>query len=760
MANTATAGTRAAQALAQFNAQNNPNGLFLRYARGRVRRVWGRLTAAMLGAATFGLLKDPQIGLLVATLLMAGEAVDCVVLRRICDRWSFTNPAPASARRWAFMASIFQALTVAVSAVLVWTLGGGGHAQFFATAFLAGVAMDAGTSLRFYRPAALARLVIFGLAFAGLDIHEMTHHSLREAITGRHGLDMVASLMLAFVVFMVIRYISRTHDRRMEDARTILQEQQRLLEAQQALEAKEFEARRLALVARHANDSVVIYNKDGTIQWVNETFLRMTGFEPRNLIGHRMEDVIPAQNHDEGYADELIKARNTFKECRAEIKVKTAAGATVWLDINLTPILDEDGMPLMMIAVERDITEAKARQTELARARRQAEAAAKAKSRFLATMSHELRTPMNGVIGTAELLADTKLTTEQQVFTDTIIESGQALLTIINDILDLSRMQSGATVLARKPFDIGRCVERAAGLLRPTAQAKDITLTFQSGEADRPNVVGDEGRLRQIVLNLIGNAIKFTKRGGVTVDLRLKDENGRSHVEIAVTDTGIGIPADRIDAIFDSFTQAEDNIARRFGGTGLGLTISRRLAREMGGDIHVSSTQGAGSTFTLAVSLDHEEAPATVDRSAVTLQYDGRGQSVLLVEDNRTNAFIVEKMLAPTGVDLRIARNGVEALDLFREEMPDIVFMDLQMPDMDGFETIRALREGGDDGAVGCPVIALTANAFAETRAACRKAGFDGFVSKPIDKATLLAELIRHLPESGNAEQPVRSVAL
>lgn len=753
-------GARAAEALARFNQENNANGLFLRQGRGRLRRAGPRLLFALIGSVVFGILHDPDVGFLAAMVYLVGEVVEGAVLAGILARWSFARPVPQPVRCAACLAGALQALSTLGGIAILWLSGVGGDTRFLCIALLVGASMDAGATIRYSPRTARIRLAIYVVGSVGLTAHGLWGSNPAEAMAGRQGFDLVATLMLAVATALYIRFVARTHDRRMRDARTILEEQSRLVEAQCALEAKEREARRLALVARHASDGVIIYREDCTIDWVNETVTRMTGYASEELVGRRIEEALPASDLDPEGVAALVAARRDRRAYRGELMVRRKSGEILWIEANLTPIPASGGLPPMMIAVERDITEAKAREAELARARTDAEAAAKAKARFLATISHELRTPMNGVIGTAELLGETCLDADQRLYVDTIVQSGHALLTIINDVLDLSRIEAGRPVLVRAPVDLADCVRRAVDLLGPTARAKGIALDFEGPAATLPALVGDGGRIRQVVLNLVGNAIKFTDRGGVRVTLSARASEGGYVVALSVADTGIGIPPDRIGAIFDSFTQADDDISRRFGGTGLGLTISRRLAEEMGGAITVTSRPGEGSVFTMALSLppaqDGEAAPepaaspapeVALPEPSASAPTARRRPRVLLAEDNRTNALIAQRMLAAEGLDILHAVDGRAATEIFARRPPDLVLMDLSMPVMNGFDALRAMRAiEADQGLRPIPIVALTASALDGDRAACLEAGFDGFLCKPVPKRELVAEVTRWRP--------------
>ncbi len=382
-----------------------------------------------------------------------------------------------------------------------------------------------------------------------------------------------------------------------------------------------------------------------------------------------------------------------------------------------------------------------------------AEEASRAKSAFLAMMSHEIRTPMNAVLGLTSTLLSETLTPDQRQVVRAIHGSGDSLLRILNDILDFSRLDAGRMTFELIPFSPSTLTQETLSVHGPMAVEKGLRLKARQ-EADLPaRLVGDAGRIGQVLHNLVSNALKFTKTGGVTVNARCVTRHQKqATIEWSVSDTGIGIAPEKLSSLFDAFVQADNSITRRFGGSGLGLAISKQLIEQMGGTIWAESTPGKGSTFHVRLTLDlaaQQETPAEPPGSdaefALRLERLGRPLKLLLAEDNAVNKFVFSRLLKGTPIEIDIADNGLEAVRSANESRYDLICMDMSMPEMDGLEATREIRRGGGPNA-GIPIIAMTANAFPEDVAACRGAGMTDFVSKPVNRHTLIGAILRALP--------------
>ncbi len=386
-------------------------------------------------------------------------------------------------------------------------------------------------------------------------------------------------------------------------------------------------------------------------------------------------------------------------------------------------------------------------------ARQKSDEILKAKSEFLAVISHEIRTPINGILGMAQLLMDSELTNQQREHLDTLLFSGNSLLYIVNDILDFSKIEAGKLVLDPVAFDLKNTIQEACRILRVTAQEKGLSLDFEYTAECPQWLIGDAGRIRQVLLNLLSNSVKFTKQGYVWLQITgVKKPENKALIHIIVEDSGIGIAQEAQSTLFDAFTQADASMSRRFGGTGLGLAICRKLITQMGGNIKLESTPGQGTRFFVDLLLPLAEIPSQIDQhkappplltnnsvspTPITNKIATQQSNihVLLVEDNIINQTVMTAMLKKLGLKPIVASNGIEALKCLEKHQFDLILMDCQMPEMDGFEATRIIRTREKN--YRTPIIAVTANIHTEDRNRCSDSGMDDFISKPLSLETL-----------------------
>ncbi len=522
----------------------------------------------------------------------------------------------------------------------------------------------------------------------------------------------------------------------------------------------------LETVIQSANDGIII-TKAGLdepspeIIYVNEAFTHISGYSSDEVIG-KSPRFLQNEFTKRETLDALRLALKEGKPFKDELLNVSKTGKNYWLDISIVPIRNAEGIVTHFAAIERDISAKKEEEIkekniwlQLKRANMKAEAAArdlqdsldkaeaanKAKGDFLANMSHELRTPMNGVLGMAHLLEDTKLDDEQKELVSTINSSGENLLMLLNDILDFSKIEAGALVLENIVFGFSDALHKTGNLMRPQADKKGIELLV-SVDSDVPtHIWGDSGRVRQIIINLVGNAIKFTERGHVRIKASLQENNNGNNLYVAVEDTGMGIPAHKLDEIFEKFTQADASVTRKYGGTGLGLAITKQLVQLMGGSIGVESAEGKGSTFWFAIPCkpaEKQDIKNISDEKEIYCQaVENRktiGEAkVLLVDDYHVNRVFAEKLLRKFGLrNIDIAEDGVQAIEKYRTSIYDMIFMDCQMPELDGYQTTEKLRMLENGTSLYTPIVAMTANAMVGDREKCLKSGMDDYLSKPL----------------------------
>ena len=496
-------------------------------------------------------------------------------------------------------------------------------------------------------------------------------------------------------------------------------------------------------VVEGASDAIITIDVDGRIRQWNSGAEAMLGITAEQAIGDRITRILPPEHaaaHD-GYIRRYLEgAPPRIIGFPREVSAVRADGSRVpvSLAVNEARVGDER----LFVGILRDITDELAARRELEQAKATADAAAAAKATFLANMSHEIRTPLTAILGYAEELEREHATAaERAESTQVIRRNGEHLLTIVNDILDLSKIEAGRMTIERVPTRIDAIATEVIALMQPRARQKGLTLDLVLVSSMPEAVDTDPTRVRQILLNLIGNAIKFTATGGVIVTIEALFAAGT--LTISVLDTGIGIPADKLPRLFGSYVQADDSTARRYGGTGLGLHISKHLAQLLGGDLVAESLDGAGSRFTLTLACAGMQRAATGDRAAaVQLQprrvpvpkLSGR---VLLADDGPDNQRLLGRILGDTGLEVTVVGDGLQAVTAASRQRFDLVLMDMQMPVMDGLTATRTLRAAG----VTTPIVALTANAMAEDRDRAQQAGCSHFATKPIDRRALYATL-------------------
>ncbi|MFZ5441427.1 MAG: ATP-binding protein [Myxococcota bacterium] len=470
--------------------------------------------------------------------------------------------------------------------------------------------------------------------------------------------------------------------------------------------------------------------------WASDAANDVLGFTPESL----QEDASPVVRaiHPED-RPRVLREATTFalERWQSEFRFVKPDGALRWLLCTATPEKQPDGSVLWHTYLS-DVTERKAFEEELVRAREAAVSANRVKSEFLANMSHEIRTPLNGILGMTQLLLDARPPPDTAAMLEAVRSSGDTLLALINDILDLSKVEAGRMELESVPFSLRDVVERVVQTVRLRAAEKHLPVVLAWNDGVPATVQGDPTRVFQVLLNLAGNAVKFTESGEVRLTV---SPAGRGRVRVAVSDTGIGIAPEGLARLFEPFVQVDGSITRRYGGTGLGLVISRRLAEQMGGKLSVQSLPGSGSTFTVELPLAETAAPpeALPAPEPGADEQTGASLRVLVAEDNPVNALVARTLLVREGHEVTVVTTGSQAVQHTLEQRFDLVLMDVQMPDLDGLEATRRIRAAEQGRRT--PIWALTANAMKGDLEQCHEAGMDDFVSKPVELRVLREKL-------------------
>lgn len=481
---------------------------------------------------------------------------------------------------------------------------------------------------------------------------------------------------------------------------------------------------------------------DGIIIYGNKNYSDLLGFDLDELVGRNAGDVW-AYPEEREYFVALFKKQGYIS--REVVRGRHKDGRILWLSVSWKSFIYQ-GEPSHLFWAY-DITSQKETEAALSAAKEEAEQATRAKSDFLASMSHEIRTPLNGVLGLAEILKSSPLQADQNEKVETILETGQSLLSIINDVLDMSKIESGNVELEAHIFDLDDLLKSCIPASKNLANKKNLHFKFTNNLTDNFVVKGDATRLRQILWNLLSNALKFTEQGLVSLSIDqlpfnalpqgLNPASKDTHIRFEITDTGVGIPRDQIDDIFNSFSQADTSINRKFGGTGLGLSIVKRLVDLMNGTIKVRSESGSGSTFTIVLPLQLAEKTMIPLQTPATPVDPTKSYKICVVEDNNVNALIAQTFLQNAGHEVRLFENGLLAVEAAGDHWAELYLMDIHMPIMNGMEATEAIRKMG----ITIPIIGLTAEAFTDSHKLFKAAGMNEILTKPY-KATQLVQII------------------
>ncbi|MBK9575462.1 MAG: response regulator [Fibrobacteres bacterium] len=630
---------------------------------------------------------------------------------------------------------------------------------------------------------------VSGILLIQLDASSVLDASWKSSIWMATGSALLLLLVLVGVYFLLSAHVlqplsrlvglirgERTDDSSVEPSSELRSLETAWRESKASSEAalRDLENQKSAL-DHHAIVSVT--DTQGNILYVNDKFCAISGYTREELLG-KSHNIVNSGTHTKSFFAEFWKTIQSGRVWTGQLCNRAKDGALYWVWATVVPLLDLEGKPEKFIAIRTDITDQIAKEERLQELNRslesqkklalelasKAEAASIAKGEFLANMSHEIRTPMNGVIGMTNLLLREDLTPRQIDRAKIVLESAQTLLALINDILDFSKIEAGKLELVEEDFQLTELIQALDEFFSTKMEEKKITFRHQVDDEVPHSLRADRGRLRQILLNLLGNALKFTDRGEIALRIEVVEKNTQGILlKFSVTDTGIGIEPSRLDLLFSSFSQVDSSITRKYGGTGLGLAITKQLSQLMGGSVGVESTAGKGSTFWFTarfrVANPLEGISSNPVSKVVAPEIAGLPKArILVADDNEVNRMVCSGILEMVGWDCESVENGEEALEALRKRTFDLVLLDMQMPVLDGLASARRIR--APDSEVlnpAIPILALTANAMPRDADACMDAGMNGVVTKPID-AKLLISAIRSLllpgPDEASTKPP------
>lgn len=676
-----------------------------------------RLISIALVAGVTAILEvwSPALAALWAVAYLGGE-VALMLWWRQAQKVLGTLTATRYSRLQVQLIVLSAALSSVATVPCYFTVSGNLGAQLLGMTLAAGVLLTVGAQHSLHRQMFLATAPAAGLALVW-NLVSMGHGQAPW---------LFATLGVAFLANA--RYLQFANARAFEDLIS------HKVEAERALERSRDSETLYRLLADNQSDMIALWAPDAKRIYSSPSVVRAFGYthEERETLPHAVDP----------HPDDLEMIQDIFRSLkpedgarRIEYRLFHKDGSIVWVDGTFQRLGDGSGR---MLSTGRVATERKRLESELHRALDEAKAALTAKSDFLANMTHELRTPLTAIVGFSSLIKgahDLNPRHARQV--GIICDASENLLSVVNDVLDFSRLEAGAVELDSHPFDPLAMAQSTVALLANQAAAKGIYLSV-AAEGFEDTLMGDGARLRQVLTNLISNAVKFTASGEIEVLVRQSKVVDQRKLRISVRDTGIGIPADQIDGIFGRFTQADASVSRQYGGTGLGLAISRRIIAALGGQLAVDSKPGEGSTFWFEVVMPAAEATFVEEPEALPELEPGQALRLLVVDDNPVNRELVCALLAAFDVEIDTANDGVEAVEAAARATYDLILMDVQMPNMDGLTATRRIRSAEQLTGLRVPVIALTANVLPEQVARCREAGMDDHLGKPINPERLL----------------------
>lgn len=719
------------------NANASPNDdpsrvAFKRYALGRTRHFWQRQIATLAGSAALTVFVSPKIGMVAFVIAIVGELIDLATLKTLVNR--SRDFSDQTRDGLATLSAFLQALSLSLCTAIAWFTLPTPDNAYVCFAFLTFAAMNAGLSLPHHKKSARARLLVYGSMAVASLIDLLLSSTLATATLF---LSCLVLMLLTYLVHTFIKHILHSHEDALRRKSELVAANERLNETVSFLKAQQSEVRQLALVAKHANDIVFITDPERKIVWVNDAFEKKTGYSKSEAIGRFPHQLLNGPDTDEVATQTLHQKLLEGHSHRIEILTYAKDGHPFWVETNQVPVASSTGEVTNIIAVERDITEIKIHQVEMAAAKKQAEATSRSHRDFVARINHEIRTPLNGIIGLADLLLEQTKDDDQRQIVETLNTASEALLATVQSSLDIPENNESAFSISHTEFDLRACIKNAVGKMAARASSQSIFLD-QIDQSPLPNsVLGDGMRLNQILTCLISSALQKTRKGGVTVKTDVSGTLPDAALEIEISDTGDGQHASALETAFLDLGPINSQFSVDARKENPGLAVSHLLVRKLGGSIQVSSKPGGGSVIKLSVPVtvlgETERGKPENDHLNPRVPI-----TVLVAEDDKTNRFLMSKYLNEPALKVRFARDGEEAVNEATTHPPDVIFMDIKMPRLDGLGAARKIRRRhGPD----VKIFALTANISEADQDACFAAGMDGFIAKPVRKRQLLSKL-------------------
>lgn len=734
--------------LETFDQANSPVGLLLRYARGRVRTIRFRFVVILAGVLVAGFFISWPVAAGLLTVMGSLELIEHRLMHALLRKGAAQVDMTRANRRVALM-SMAQAAGIGFSIALI---GMQGQAlRLSAWVFLAGAALNSLLVARYHPPSHLARMAMYLCATLAIFLNIALSPSIDPA---NILIEIISVLLFIYMLLYLSGHLSRREDKVTASARELIKQKleksavnRALEQSRRQLKRREVEARRLALVAEHATDSVILSDRYSTILWVNSQFTRITGYTAEEALGKSVGDLLNGPQTDPQTIENIKNAGRNRQPFKTHVLNYRKDGSSVWMEVSITPVFDDDGQFRMFISVERDATATMQKQAQLETALKAARKADQEKSGFLSRMSHELRTPINGIVGAVELLLEMEWPRDQRETIDILQQGADRMQMLVNDILEYSELSNDSRKVMREKVDLAQLLQDVTKAHQPAARAKGLLGPLLDPPEHPPLWVWSDASLLRLILNaLLDNAVKFTDSGRIDLRLHVQQAGSRLCCRIEVLDTGAGIDKKDAVRVFERFTQIDGNLARKVDGAGLGLTIAQACAAKLGGKITLAPRRTGGSRFQIRLPLEPVVPPAEPAGSFL----ENPHLTLLVAEDNRTNRLLIEKIFKKSAVALEFAEDGVQAVQKYVGLRPNLVLMDISMPNKDGLQATRDIRVfEKDHNLPECPILALTANSFERDRRNCFRAGMTDFLAKPVRKKALFKALQTALETAG-----------